>query len=294
MIVRELIYVMLVPFVMAACVALACRRWRNPSQIVWAVGVGLGYVAGQIGLAGRARVARAFWSFASPHEAVDLFPHAVLLALGVTIFAAYAPRKRRTWAIVMAALLAIGLPLRLLAESAYVTHEWSNLEKVSHLALLAATLGLTWLLLATVPEAEQPRLRPAFLIVVALGSAVAIALSAGLVYGELCGVVAAAVSGAWVAAHPRGPSGASGVLTCSLGSLIVLAHFYAQLTPTNATMLLISLVFAGGRLPHVVSTWQPWQQLAVRGGLWLVPLIFAVVSSALTAQTATSAGPYAV
>ena len=140
MIIRELLYVVVVPFVVAACAAFVNRRWGNPPQIVWAAGVGIGYLAGQLGLAGRARPTRAFWSFARPHEAVDWLPHAVLLALGVTIFAIYAPRKWRRLAIALAVLLSIGLPLRLLAGSDYVTHQWSMLEKLSHLALLAATL----------------------------------------------------------------------------------------------------------------------------------------------------------
>jgi hypothetical protein len=212
----------------------------------------------------------------------------------MTIFATYAPRKWQGWAIVLAALLTIGLPLRLLAGSTYVTVQWSIVEKLTHIALLAATFGLAWLLLASAPAGQQPRLRPALLIVVAIGSAVAIAMSAALVYGELCGVVAAAVSGTWIAAHGRGLSGASGVLTCSLGSLIVLSHFYAQLTPTNAAMLLLSLLFAAGRLPHVVSSWRPWQQLAVRAGLCLVPLVFAVASSALAAQSAAAGEPSSI
>jgi hypothetical protein len=281
MLVRELLYVGLVPLLAAAIAAFASRRWANAPPVVWASGVAMGYVAGQMALIGRTGVARAWWSFARPHEAVDWLPHTVLLALGVAIFATYVPRKWRRWAVGLAFLLTIGLPLRLLAESAYVTHQWSILEKLSHLALLSAVFGLTWLVLASTRVTEQPRLRPALLIVVAIGSALTVALSAGLIYAELCGVLAAAVGGTWVAAYARGLSGASGVVSCSLGSLIVLSHFYAELTPTSATLLFVSLLLAAGRLPHFVSTWEAWQQIAARVGLCLVPLVFAVAHAAL-------------
>ena len=59
-------------------------------------------------------------------------------------------------------------------------------------------------------------------------------------------------------------------------------------------MLLVSLLFAGGRLPRFVSSWRPWQQHAARAGLCLVPLVFAVTSSIFASQTTTAADPYAI
>jgi hypothetical protein len=211
----------------------------------------------------------------------------------MTVFATYAPRKWRRLAVALAAILIDALPLRLLAGSVYVTRDWSLLETLIHVMLLAATFGLSWVLLAAARESDQPRTRSAMLIVVAAGMAISMALSAGLANGELCGVAAAALTGAWFVSGARGLSGASGVLTVSLCSLVMLSHFYAQLTPINASLLLASLVFGGGRLPDVVSTWQPWQQVAVRTGLCLAPLALAMARSFVESQTGVSADPYA-
>lgn len=316
MILSELIYVAMAPLIVAAAIAFLCQRMRLPPRVAWGAGVGLGYVAGQLGLASRAGVARIITSLVRPHEAVDWLPHAVLLALGVTILATYAPRAWHRWIVVLTATLSIGLPLRLLAGSAYVTR-WSALEKLSYLALLSATFGLTWLLLAAARDDEHPRLRPVLMIVVAAAAAVVVALSGVLVYGELCGVVAAALSGTGLvralgatgfasvrlplslteslakpAAHVRGVNAAAGVLTFSLGSLIVLSSFYAKLTPANAALLFLSLMIAGGRLPGFLSSWPSWQQVAIRAGVCLLPLTIALARAVAAAQASMSASPY--
>jgi hypothetical protein len=294
MIARELLYVVVVPGVAATVTALACRWWRILPQVQWAAGVGLGYFVGQLGLKSRAGLARAFWSFAAPNEAVDWLPHSVLLVLGVTVFATYAPRAWRRPAYALAAMATIAAPLRLLAGSVYVAAEWSVLERVTHLVLLSATLGLVWLLLAIAHDDDQPLLRAALLVVVAAGSAATIALSASFAGAELCGVVATVLTGSWIVCTARGLSGAAGVVTMSLGSLIVLGHYYAELTLANAALLLIALIFAAGRLPHAVSTRQPWQQAAARAGLCLVPLAIALVGALVAAQSGISPDPYAI
>src|SRR5262245_45534172 len=113
---------------------------RLPAPIAWANGAGIGYIVGQLGLAARrGGVERVISTFIRPHEAADWLPLAVLLALGVTVLAIYAPRAWQRIILVLAALMTIGLPLRLLAGSSFVTTKWSPLEKLAYIALLAAT-----------------------------------------------------------------------------------------------------------------------------------------------------------
>ena len=289
----ELVYVAIVPFTVAAAAALAARQIRFAPPVVWATAVGLGYIAAQLGLAGRAGAAGVFASLLAPREAVEWLPYAVLFALGLTILATYAPRTWRRLVIALAILLTIGLPLRLLANSDYSVR-WSLLEKLAYISLLSATLGLTWLVLASARHTEQPRLRPLLLAVVAAGSAVVVALSGEFVYGEICGALAAALAGTALSSRVWHLEGAAGVVTFSLGSLIVLSCFYAELTTSNAAMLFLAMMMAAGRLPDHVSTRPAWQQAALRTGLTLLPLAVALAQAVTTAQAEMSSNPYAI
>jgi hypothetical protein len=274
-----------------------------------AIGIGLGYIAGQVALASRAGVANALATLFEPREAADWLPYAVLLALGIAFFAAHAPPAWQRIDVLVTIMLVIGLPLRLLAGSAYVTQSWSSLEKLAYLVLLAAILGLNWLILGTARDGEHSRLRPLLFSVIAVGTAVVVALSGVLVYAELCGAVAAATAGALAAQLP--PAGftdthlahanssfdnfaTAGVLTCSLASLVVLGCFYGKLAPINAALVFVSMWLAGIRMPGVVAAWSPWQQAAVRIGLVLVPLVVAVARAAVAAQASMSSSPYAI
>jgi hypothetical protein len=308
MLLDVLIYAALLPFSVAAVVALAARRLRLGRGVAWAVSIAIAYVAAHFALDG-------YTSLLAPREAVNWLPHAVLLAAGIVMLQSSATSSLRRWATVLSAALCLGLALRLLANSAYVTLRWSLLEKLAYVSLLFATFALTWLLLSSARDDEHPRLRSLLSIIVAAGAAVVIALSGVFVYGELCGVVAAALTGAAASAvaddtrYPRirvpffplraAPSpwmlsGAAGVVTCSLGGLIVLASFYGELRPANAALLFLSLVIAGGRLPRFVMTSPPLPQAAIRIGLCLVPLAIAVARAVAATQAEMSASPYAV
>lgn len=289
----ELLYVAIVPFAVAALAAFVGRQTRFAPPVVWAAGAGLGYIAAQLGLAGRAGTAGAVASLLAPREAVEWLPYAVLFALGLTILATYAPRTWHRLVIALSIMLTIGLPLRLLANSDY-SARWSPLEKLAYISLLSATLGLTWLVLASARQTEQPRLRPVLLIIVAAGSAVVVALSGVFVYGELCAALAAALVGTALATRAWQVEGAAGIVTFSLGSLIVLSCFYAQLTTSNAMLLFLAMMMAAGRLPEHVSTRPVWQQVVLRAGLTLLPLAVALAQAVTTAQADMSSNPYAI
>jgi len=128
-------------------------------------------------------------------------------------------------------------------------------------------------------------------MIVAIASAVVLTLSGVLVYGQLCGVIAASLAGtavAFVVAKLGEPSsqegssaldgiyGAAGVVTFSLGSLILLGRFFAELSTTNAILLLLALAAAGSPLPFAAFRQPGWRQLFARTVLCCVPLAVAI------------------
>jgi hypothetical protein len=304
----ELFWVGIVPCV-AAVATFGLRRFVLRPEAVWATCVGGAIIVGQFGLVGRHGWQSAIDSLLAPHEASDWLPWLVLVATGLSVLAAYASRPWKRPIAALACLFAIAVPARLLAGSIYVTSRWSAEQKVGMLLLLSAVLAAMWYLLAAGRANGQMRVRGGLLIVVAVGMAITVTLSGSFSYGELCGVVAAALSGTVLASIFSGATGSrsvgndtdglsssAGVLTVALGSLILLTHYYVLLNkhdvPYSAlisSLLAAAVVAAAGRLP---TGWprQPAAQAALRAALCLAPLATAL---ALAAWAAT-ADPYAV
>jgi hypothetical protein len=293
MIFSELLHVAILPAAVAALVTFVAQQLRLAQATVWSLAIGLGYIAGQLALESRNAAPVSLWNLLVPREAVDWLPYAVLMAMAITVAATCTGAKWRGAVLVAAAILCIGVPLRLLAGSAY-SIRWSALEKVWYLAAIAATLAAVWAVLATARPTDQPRLRPALLALVACVSALACVLSGVFVYGELCGVLVAAVVGACLACREYNLEGAAGVVTFSLATLVLLSYFYAELSLPNAALLLVALCFAAGRLPAFIATRSPSQQIAIRAGLTLLPLGIVVVQLVLASQADVSTDPYAV
>ena len=311
-----LIVVIVLPLAVSAVTTILLGKWRCEPRAQWAAAVALGYVAGQLALKSRAGIALGFASFVRPHDARDWLPLVVLLAAGATMLNACATAAWWRWTAALCVLLTIAAPLRLVAGNVRLAQQWSSPEKLAYLVLLAATFGLTWLLLAATRDDDVPLLRLLLMPLVAVGAAVVITLSGVIVNGQLCAVVATALAGtvlgSWLCnslgatgsssrglAHfadsseqnvpvpflrPRRTNnwalgGAAGVVTMSLGGLVVLGCFYAELTAVNAALLFLSLIAAGGPLPEFLSTGPVWRLVVVRTGLCLTPLMFAIFGS---------------
>jgi hypothetical protein len=78
----------------------------------------------------------------------------------------------------------------------------------------------------------------------------------------------------------NGLTGAAGIITFSLGSLILLGHFFAELSVANAVLLFAALAAAGTPLPAALCRRPAWQQLAVRTVACLLPLAIAIAAAA--------------
>ena len=239
-------------------------------------------------------MAAAFRAFTQPREAADWLPIIVLLALGITLLLLASPPRYRSYTWTLAAAFTLAVSLRLLSGNQRLSGPWSAFDKIACLALLTGVFASLWLLLAAGGE-EQPTLaRWFFVVIVSIVTAVVLALYAGvLVYGQACGALAAALSGAALAcisgatgstsAGHRltlpGFNGAAAIITFSLGSLILLGHFFALPNVLGTGLLLISLAAAGGPLPATVLALPAWLQWVVRAVTCLLPLAGACLSS---------------
>ena len=288
MLTHILLYAALLPLVTSASIALIMRRLRSPSQIAWPVAITGGFLAAQLTLRGHSGFSDSLRTFLNPHDAVDWLPHIALLALGLSLLMYLAPSHRRRL-IALAVALCLAAPVRLL--SGNVAQHWSVLEKVAVLVSVAGVLGLVWLLLARNNTERPAILRVPLLVLVALGTAIVVTESGVFIYGLSSAALGAAITGTALAflgatgsasALRRGASSGiestSGVITLTLGSLILLTHFYAELSTTSAALLLFSLTATAARLPAFLRTGPVWQPNTAGILLCVLPLAIAVVS----------------
>jgi hypothetical protein len=291
----ELLWVGILPCGVAALVMLVSTWLGLPNRAAWAKSVGGGYVVGQIALASRVDLRTGIGILFAPREAVDWLPWLVMAAVGITVLAAYAPRHWQRWIVALAVVVAAAAPARLLAGSVYVTSRWTAIEKIGVILIWATAFALIWAWLAAGRSNGQPRVRGGLLVLVAIGMAAALTLSGSIALGELCGVMAASLTGttgfasALVMISERRPShshadalcstdglsGAAGAIAMALGGLLLLGYFYAELKATNVTLLLAALVAAGGRLPTVWPRGAVWRAV-FRAVLCIVPLAVAL------------------
>jgi hypothetical protein len=295
------------PFAASAAIVLVLGQLRVSPPAVWAWGIATGFIVGMVALKSPAGFVPALRSFAIPHEAADWLPIIELLVLGASLLFLSMPPSRWRLVIALAVMQSIAIPVRLLSGNVRLTHnQWSPLEKVTYLLLLAATLGLVWRLLASGSKERQSLLRPPFLLIVAVGAAIVLTLSGVLTYGQYCGAIAASLTGTALACILGAPGstgsgatgfsglslskpasarsrfaltglpGAAGVLTFSLGSLIILGYFFASLSGTNAVLLFFSFAAAGAALPAALAHRPFWQQVATRAAFCLTPLTIAI------------------
>jgi hypothetical protein len=300
MLTSALLHAGFIPFVVAAITALILRRANIAPRTIWPLAFTAGFLAGQLAITSEAGLGAALYRFIQPHEAVDWLPLIVLLALGVTTVNRFTALTDRWRTFALAATFSLAVPIRLLSGNVRLTQQWSVLEKVVYLVLMAATLRAIWLLLATENEDEPAILRPILLTLVATGTAIVVTLSGAFLTGLSCGAVAATIAGTALSCtllpnssgsgatgsasaereHPSsGIAAAAGVITFTLGSLILLGYFFAYVTITNVALLFLALAATSAPLPRGIRSTQLWQQMALRSLLCLLPLLLAVVSA---------------
>lgn len=311
---QEALVVLGAAFCAAILLMLACRALGMRSTVAWGVSLAGAYAAGQATMTRALGWSAALSSFVMPGESRDWLPSAAALAALITIVVEYAPKGwGRNVALGAGVLLVVGVPMRLLAGSVYVTQEWSTVEKLAHLATLAGCLGAVWWLLGSARENDAPRVRGGLLTATAIGAAIVLTKSGVAVYGQLAAVVGAAICGGaiaeWVAGRLRGAlgpeneapaspgresgiSGAGGVVAMTLGLLVMLGHYFAEVRWVDAGLLGVGAVVGGGWLPA------PLTRHAKAGAALRVAVCLGAVGWAvwrcLTSSPAGGASPYAV
>jgi hypothetical protein len=279
MLTNTLLYAALLPLVASAFIAFVMRQMRSPLPVIWPVAITGGFLATQFVLRGQSGLSESLHTFVQPHEALDWLPHIVLLALGVSLVMYLAPTHRPRL-IALATALCLAAPVRLL--SGNLAQHWSILGKAAVLISLTAVLGLVWLITSNNDLRQPTILRAPLLILVAVGTAIVVTQSGALIYGLLSAALGAAITGtALVFAFHRstwssGAAASAGIITFTLGSLIILGHFYAELNTTNAILLLLSLTATAAPLPALLGNRPTWQRNAARITSCVLPVALAV------------------
>jgi hypothetical protein len=300
MLTSVLLYAGFVPFIVAAVSAFILQRAKIAPRTIWPVAYTAGFLAGQLAITSEAGLSATLFRFIRPLEAADWLPLIVLLALGVTTVNQFVSPIDRWRTAALAATFSLAVPIRLLSGNVRLTQQWSILEKLLYLLLMAGTLRAVWFVLATDKDDEPAVLRPILLTLLAIGAAIVITQSGALMTGQSCGAVAAAIAGtalpctllpirsrsgatgsanALQQAATNGIAGAAGVITFSLGSLILLGYFYAYVSIVNAVLLFLSLAATSVPLPRAIRYRQLWQQMAARSLVCLLPLLIAAISA---------------
>jgi hypothetical protein len=279
MLTNALLYAALLPLVASAAIAFIMRQMRTPLPVVWPVAITGGFLTAQFVLRGQSGLSESLHTFLQPHEAVDWLPHIVLLALGVSLVMYLAPADRPRL-IALAAVLCLAAPVRLL--SGNLAQHWSIPGKAAVLVSLAAGLGLVWLLTSRDDGRQPAMIRVPLLILVAVITAIVVTQSGALTYGLSSAALGAAIIGTALVFTFRGSGSSSGaaasagVISLTLGSLIILSHYYAELGTTNAALLLLSLTATAAPLPALLGNRPVWQRNTARIASCVLPLAIAV------------------
>jgi hypothetical protein len=256
-------------FATAAAVMVHCgRSWRAARRVRASagavLGIGAGFYAGCwfLDLAPRwpPRVDQDRFLFL-------LFP-AVLI---VELEAVFARRARPVVCLARAAVVA-GAGRVLLHGSVHLqepsstdTAEW---PPVLALGCLAATLATVWTLLAMLMRRAPGRAVPLALGITCAGAAMIVMLS-GYATGGMLGLPLAAaltgvVAGSLLLPHGADPGAALGPGVVGLFALLVIGHFFGELTVRHAVLLFLAPLLCWlPELPLVRRTW-PWLRAFAR------------------------------
>lgn len=251
----------LVPLATAAFAFAAAWKWL-PRGGAWPAGVVAGFAAGVYSLDGN----KSGWNVAAGHlvRASQSHEWLPLIALAATAPALVAFAARRRWLeLIAAAPLCAAAPLLLLwkkyqavqqlREAGFADDALSPTAAAAMLGVIAVAIWVSWRLWMRAGGSPLVRTRSALAIATVVGSAAATALTGSLVYGQLLGVLAAALGGsaaaAWLLGANAGPESSRGPALLVMAGLLALAAVFSQLAPWQAAMLSAAFVLSTSWLP---------------------------------------------
>ncbi|MEM8946899.1 MAG: hypothetical protein AAGD11_17120 [Planctomycetota bacterium] len=288
----DIIWGGVVPGLIAVTALAVVWKLTSRAASAWRTALVLGYLSGHWALsardlgatalmrAGQLEQAGADWAYNprnfdfqaavaksyQPAEAQDWLPALALLAMVPDAIACVGRFGPLTGWILRGALCAF-LPWRLVYGSKYWPLSlgpgfdfdmggWTNGEAACWIGGITATLLIAWQLTRLEERDDRPTrtwIRSAVASIVAFGSVIVLVASGSLVYGQLAGVLTAALAGCGLASYlfavQRGPDAAAGPIVVTFGTLLAVGHLYAELSLTDAALLVASMVAAIGWLP---------------------------------------------
>jgi hypothetical protein len=270
-------------FAVAAAVVVHCgRSWRAPRRVRVSaglvLGIGIGFYAGCwfIGPAPR-------WPPKADQDRLlfVLFP-AVLFVELEAIFA------RRALPVAWLARLVVvaGAARILLHNSVYLADlsgpasaEWTPAKAVLWLGGMAAALAIVWTLLAVLMRRAPGRAVPLALALTCTGAGGSVMLSGyasgGMLGLSLAAALAGAVAGSLVLPRRSDLHAVIGPAIVGLFSLLVIGHFFAELTISHAVLLFSAPLLSW--LPELPLARRAWSWLRAVARVSLVAVLVAVV-----------------
>ena len=262
---------------------------RAAPQVYGPLSTGLGFIAGYVALKSQSGIAAAISTILHPEASADWLPLIVLLATGISLL--FCAARVSVACDDARCRLVLAVPLRLLCGNVRLNGEWSSVQKIMYLGLLASMFGVVWILLAYNRNVQPALARLSFVLIDAVGTAVALTISGVLVYGQACGALTSATLAGTAlvsaAAHWRsrraaiekrlpnipspGVPDVAGIITFSLGSFIVLGHFFADLSVTSTLLLFVSLAAAGAPFFDGLLRTPSWQRVVIHHRLFGPP-----------------------
>jgi len=191
----------------------------------------------------------------------------------------------------------------LLHDTIYITdlsgsgsRQWSPEETWIILGTLAAALGGVWFLLAWLTQRESGRSVPMAVAIACAGTTLAMMMSGYASGGPLAMPLAGAVVGAIVASFilksGENVSGVLGFAVVGLFALLVMGHFFGELTWTNAALLFFAPVLCA--LPELPTLRRVKPTLRAILGLALtavpVAIALALAQQKMTEDSAPPSG----
>lgn len=272
----------------AAAFALAWFATRRGAA-AWPVGVVVGYAIGALALGARdSGLAAAASRWLHPADSYQWLTLIALAAVVPATVAALSGRRWLEWA--LAVPICLAAPARLL---------WSKYRASAQLrdagfaddaitpggavavlvGIAAATLAAWWLWRRAADASRLPKTRSLLAIVASTGAAAVAALTGALVFGQMFGVLAAALGGcaatAWLVGEKSGPESARGPVLLLFGGLLAAGATYSELQPWQAAALAAAVALPIGWLPRI-DRLRPAAEAGVRIALCLLPLTGAV------------------
>lgn len=255
----------LIPFGMAYAAYLTARSLKRSAAIGCCAGLVCGYLAGHTALESRSAWAGSAESFVGwlvacavasfwkaidllhPHVARDWVPWFVLAAL-IVVCLDYRHLPRRLSSFLRLAL-AIALPTRLLWSSVYFP-QWSFWQDVCWIGGIGLALYAAWEFHGyRQRDSDTGFLTASLVLLVAGASSLTVAMSGSVIYGQLGGALTSALAGVLVAAlihrDAAEMQAAAGPLCIVLGSLLIIGHFFAELSAPHAVTLALAFLLSG-------------------------------------------------